>query len=485
VDNLGIGNSGSRSSGTLTAGSGTLTIRGTAGGSSASALTIGVSDSFSINDTTTSVLDASAGTLDARFNNVIIGKDSAGGAARGVTVNATLKMAAGGMSAATMTLGNLIGAYTGAGSYNITSLLDLNGTGTSNITSLTLAQNAASSSPATFTLNSQVNVNGGAILNATSIQQGVVTGVTSLTSRINWTKGTIGNITGGDLSISDVAIVLGGSDTHSFDVSTGQTATVSSTISSLSGSTPLTKAGGGTLVLGGSNTYTGTTTVSAGTLETSTPFLDDASSVEISTGGVLKLGFSGTDIVDSLTFDGAPQTTGTTYGASGSGAAVIDNVHFSGTGKLQVGVITDPFASWVAGFGLTGGDAAKTADPDGDGLSNLLEFALDGNPANGANTGKAVSKIDADHLTLTLPVRADAVFSGCGPLTSDPITALVYTIEGDNDLSGFTSGVEETTALSAGLPGLTTGWTYRTFRLTSTVSSAPKGFLRAGAAEAP
>lgn len=36
------------------------------------------------------------------------------------------------------------------------------------------------------------------------------------------------------------------------------------------------------------------------------------------------------------------------------------------------------YADWIASYGLTGDAAAHTADPDGDGVPNLLEYALDG-----------------------------------------------------------------------------------------------------------
>ncbi|QHI69321.1 polysaccharide lyase family 8 super-sandwich domain-containing protein [Tichowtungia aerotolerans] len=45
-------------------------------------------------------------------------------------------------------------------------------------------------------------------------------------------------------------------------------------------------------------------------------------------------------------------------------------------------VVGDPFAVWAVEYGLVGDDAAQTADPDGDGMNNLLEFALGGIPTN-------------------------------------------------------------------------------------------------------
>jgi hypothetical protein len=43
------------------------------------------------------------------------------------------------------------------------------------------------------------------------------------------------------------------------------------------------------------------------------------------------------------------------------------------------------FADWIASYGLTGPSAEATADPDADGLPNLLEYALAGLVPNVAN----------------------------------------------------------------------------------------------------
>ena len=64
--------------------------------------------------------------------------------------------------------------------------------------------------------------------------------------------------------------------------------------------------------------------------------------------------------------------TDTGGGANGQSVAV------SGT------VSAAAFDSWCTGYGLSGSNAAKTADPDGDGLVNLAEYALGGNPTNAA-----------------------------------------------------------------------------------------------------
>jgi autotransporter-associated beta strand protein len=98
----------------------------------------------------------------------------------------------------------------------------------------------------------------------------------------------------------------------------------------------LTKLGAGTLTLSASNTYSGSTTISNGTLIITAPYLADAANVNIGASGKLQMNFAGSDVVNGLTIAGVPKANGT-YGATGSGAANIDDVHFAGTGVLQVG----------------------------------------------------------------------------------------------------------------------------------------------------
>jgi hypothetical protein len=133
----------------------------------------------------------------------------------------------------------------------------------------------------------------------------------------------------------------------------------------------------------------------------------------------------------------------------------------------------------------------KMDDPDKDGYNNLTEYALDGNPLAGANDSKVIGQVTTvsgdEILTLTLPVRELANFPvGTGDRVSDPIDGIIYRIEGGVNLNTFTDTITEVTpALDAGLPVLSTGWTYRTFRAPGTVSTVPKAFLRAEISEAP
>jgi hypothetical protein len=161
------------------------------------------------------------------------------------------------------------------------------------------------------------------------------------------------------------------------------------------------------------------------------------------------------------------------------------------------GVLTlapaDAYAGWALAKGLDGTpgkEAGKGDDPDNDGRNNLCEFAFDGNPLSGANDGKIVGKpapVGPDEvLTLTLPVRNGAVFPvSPGALVSNPIDGIRYIIEGDGSLSPFDDGITEIPAITAGLPGLSAGWSYRTFRSPGIVPTVPKAFLRAKVSEAP
>ncbi|MFM7181402.1 MAG: InlB B-repeat-containing protein [Verrucomicrobiales bacterium] len=75
-------------------------------------------------------------------------------------------------------------------------------------------------------------------------------------------------------------------------------------------------------------------------------------------------------------------------------------------------VLIDPYQVWVGTWSLEGADAHPDADPEGDGLSNLLEFAFGSDP-NKATPSPVMANL-AEHngsryLTLTIPKNPMAV----------------------------------------------------------------------------
>jgi autotransporter-associated beta strand protein len=252
--------------------------------------------------------------------------------------------------------------------------------------------------------------------------------------------------------------------------------------------TGIVKEGLGTLLLSGTNSYTGNTTVNEGTLVVGQALLEDTADVIVDAAAFIQLDYAGTDTIDQLSLGGVFQQPGE-YGAEGSGAQ-FESPRITGTGRLNVtaGPSLTPFEDWLATNypALVAPDNDPGDDPDGDGVTNIEEFAFSGNPTSGSDQGARRVAIDdvagTDHLTLTLALRTGATFSGSGPLTAT-IDGVDYTVRGSTDLAAFTTAVSEIPAITTGLPPVATGYTYRTFRITDPVSAGPKAFLQALAAE--
>ena len=241
------------------------------------------------------------------------------------------------------------------------------------------------------------------------------------------------------------------------------------------GSLAVVKNGAGTLTLSGPSTYSGNTTVNEGLLVvTRDDLFGDASTLTLASLASLQLSHGGIDRVGSLVIDGVAQP---------------DGIYSFGSGSIQVGEGTSPFQTWAASKGLTGAPGFENGpndDPDGDAVSNLVEFALNGNPLNPADNGIVRSFTQDSNnpgspreLILTLAVRTGApAFTGT-PSPASTVDGVRYTIEGGPSPAALTGTVSPISAVSAGLPVLTgSGYEYRSFRLDGSQGLPDKGFLR-------
>lgn len=196
---------------------------------------------------------------------------------------------------------------------------------------------------------------------------------------------------------------------------------------------------------------------------------------------------------------GSPYTVSLT-GVSGSGTLTItvstgsDVVDLAGNPLVSSvtsapQLVGTPYDIWAAARGLTPGNDGAYDDPNHDGRPNIEHFAHDTDPlGNGGNEGKQRVEI-ADtggqlSFVWTIPVRNGAIFQGT-PLTSGSVDGILYTIHGDDDLSGSDLSVAETIPLpGVPLPPLgdydgVTGpdYTYRSFFLKNGIVVDRKGFM--------
>ena len=86
-------------------------------------------------------------------------------------------------------------------------------------------------------------------------------------------------------------------------------------------------------------------------------------------------------------------------------------------------------ANYLASFGLTGSNAALNFDYDGDGLTNLLEYALNLNPTVASVSGLPVVTLKDYNGTKYLSMKFTR---------SSLATDLTYIVQGSSDLNGWT-----------------------------------------------
>ena len=326
--------------------------------------------------------------------------------------------------------------------------------------------------------------------------------------------------------IDNVIIKSGGAT-----IDTGvNTAAINQLISEDATGRTLNKLGTGTLLLNSFNTYTGTTSVAAGTLggtgavggavligaagninpgvTTGTLYVD---SLAFTAGGKLTIDLAaaadtvavtnGLNLTNStLVLNGTPSLsvyilasygagllTGTFPGAAPTG--YVFDYDYLGNSQVALVRVATPYDTWISTFFPGETDPAiigKLADPDSDGSANITEFALGGVPNDGSNNPKVYSIIGdssdagvANELLMTIAVRtATPVFAG-SPSPSASLDGIDIRVQGSLDLGTFTSPTSVVTPVITGIPPVPpTGYEYRTFSLDASEGVPNSGFLR-------
>ncbi len=239
--------------------------------------------------------------------------------------------------------------------------------------------------------------NGNITLNTPTGMIGVDFGINSLSADAGSGTITLGTYNGQDWITCSSISLTGGTinstanltDFTTLAVTSSGTSTFSGNLTAAGGS--LIKDGTGTLTLSGEASYGGSTTVNQGTLilgdGTNNVGLSDSSDLTVESGASLQLnyGVGSPDSIDELWLGGVQQNAGT------YGAGTYSGVTITGTGLLNVlnGPITDPFANWMATNypAIVSPNNAPGADPDNDGIANLMEYVLQGGNPSVSTTG--------------------------------------------------------------------------------------------------
>ncbi|CAD6879055.1 hypothetical protein [Methylomonas albis] len=363
-------------SNTLTkAGAGTLTLSGSnthTGAVTVSAGGLTLTGGSSIGDSSAVTLDSGT-TLTLNGGNETIGSLAGDG-----NVILSYRLTAGGDNSSTV--------FSGAISSTNTSGLTKTGSGTLTLTGSNIYTGSTSVLAGTLIADRV----GGALADTTAVS--VASGATFTA----WTDETIGSIAGaGNVSLNSGTLTVGGD---------GTSTELSGVIS---GDGDLQKTGSGTFALSGSNTYTGSTTVSAGTLEAKNAAALGTIGVgtTVSSGAALAIQ-GGITLAETLTLSGS--------GLSGTGALV----NVSGINTLSAGVTLGA----DSGIGTTAGSLTLSGSVSGGfalsklGSSTLIMSATSN--YTGVTTVSAGTLLVTGSLGATsgLSVASGATLAGTGSI---------------------------------------------------------------------
>lgn len=224
----------------------------------------------------------------------------------------------------------------------------------------------------------------------------------------------------------------------------------------LTGTGSLEKLGTGTLTLSGDHTYAGQTMVSEGTLKLTTKTFPDVAFVSVSSGATLNLEFSGGDKIQGLSINGSAMPDGI-YGRIGTNVpGVTETAAITGNGRLYVNVDVpsgSPYDTWASlpGNGLNGTNNGPAQDPDADGIANLLEFVLGGNPSVSSPNILPSLVVNATNFVYTFnrnddsEAEAPLVFQWGTSLAAWPNQVTIGAASTPADVNGVTVNVVEGT----------------------------------------
>ena len=290
-------------------------------------------------------------------------------------------------------------------------------------------------SSVTMTINKGGNVSGNAAVSFTELKMSGGNDYNPVTVAGN-----------ADLSIGSASITNNGISKRLQLDGTSANNTIGA-ISNTNNATPsavvnVIKANSGTWTLTGVNTYTGTTSVNAGTLALVGG--SQASPITVGNGAFLKFTLgSGTSSTSSVTFG-----TGAKVRIAGTPVPPASYTLMTAASIIGTPVLETPitgyslvvtsgnaleltptgFASWITNplFGLVTGNQGPAADPDQDGTSNLMEYVFNGNPS--VCDPSILPTLDASGSTLVFTYhRLDL-----------SLNDTIQTFQYGSDLSGWT-----------------------------------------------